>query len=126
MYLHDTNQRSLFAQDQRDLSHGCIRLEKPQELAKALLSTQTKWQGSAVENAVRSAESISIPLPQPVPIYLNYWTAWIDEEGQLHFANDLYGEDTQLAAAMRVPESRFTHWYKPISTASANPREDQP
>jgi murein L,D-transpeptidase YcbB/YkuD len=94
IYLHDTPNKELFAQDDRTLSHGCIRLEDAERLGRWLL-------GRDPEATSRDPEQ-QVLLPGPVPIYLTYLTAHVDG-GQLAFVDDLYGRDAprQQVAALR-------------------------
>jgi murein L,D-transpeptidase YcbB/YkuD len=89
IYLHDTPVKELFAQDDRNLSHGCIRLEDAERLGRWLL-------GREPQAASRDPEQ-NVLLPTPVPIYLTYVTAQLDG-GKLGFVDDLYGRDSQVAA----------------------------
>ena len=89
IYLHDTPNKDLFAQDDRTLSHGCIRLEDAQRLGQWLL-------GRAPQSASADPEQ-NVLLPTPVPIYLTYLTAHVDH-GQLSYADDIYGRDAQVAS----------------------------
>jgi murein L,D-transpeptidase YcbB/YkuD len=89
IYLHDTPNKDLFAQDDRTLSHGCIRLQDAERLGRWLL-------GRDPEAASRDPEQ-NVLLPTPVPIYLTYLTAQV-ENGQLSYVDDIYGRDTQVAA----------------------------
>jgi murein L,D-transpeptidase YcbB/YkuD len=89
IYLHDTPNKDLFAQEDRTLSHGCIRLQDAERLGRWLL-------GRDPEAASRDPEQ-NVLLPTPVPIYLTYLTAQV-ENGQLSYVDDIYGRDTQVAA----------------------------
>ena len=96
IYLHDTPARSLFAKAGRDLSHGCIRVEKARELADRLLGD-----GSGdLQKALESESERSIPVKPPVPIQILYLTAWVDAEGSLRFAPDVYEFDPGQQAAL--------------------------
>jgi len=86
IYLHDTPVKELFAQADRSLSHGCIRLEDAQRLARWLIGSDPQTPSSAPEQ--------NVPLPTPVPIYLTYLTAQV-KDGQLTLLNDVYGRDAQ-------------------------------
>lgn len=92
VYLHDTAQRSLFSRSERSLSHGCIRVEKWMELAVALLGKEG-WTAGQLSAALATAKTRRIELNQPVPIFLEYRTAFVDDEGRLHLHPDLYGHD---------------------------------
>jgi murein L,D-transpeptidase YcbB/YkuD len=105
VYLHDTSAPQLFEQTSRSFSHGCIRLQKPFELAAALLRAQG-WSSADVDGAVASGRTQTVRIEQRVPVHILYWTAWVDESGMLHFRRDLYGRDPAVARALRqAPDS---------------------
>ena len=99
VYLHDTPSRRLFEETQRDFSHGCIRLEKPIDLAIYLMK-KSKWDQEALERALDEGTELSIYLPRPVPIHLLYFTAWADDDGTIQFREDINGVDQPLARAL--------------------------
>jgi len=101
VYMHDTPARELFAQSARSFSSGCIRLERPIDLAVRLLEG-TAWTRSALEAALEQEEDLPVTLPRPVRVYLEYWTAWADET-TVHFRADIYGRDRDLTAALSRP-----------------------
>ena len=92
VYLHDTPQRGLFARSERSLSHGCIRVEKPIELALALLSREG-WDAARLDAAFASEKTRRIELRETVPVFLDYRTAFVDDDGRLNLRPDLYGHD---------------------------------
>lgn len=92
IYLHDTPRKALFEQPDRDLSHGCIRLEDAERLGRWLL-------GRDPQTASNKPEQHEL-LPMPVPIYLTYLTAQV-KDGQLSFVDDVYGRDAERIAALR-------------------------
>ena len=96
IYLHDTPARGLFAQQDRDLSHGCIRVEKARELADTILGDATK----NLDEALQAENEKSIPVRPPVPVHILYLTAWGDADGGLHFAPDIYDFDAAQMAAL--------------------------
>ncbi|HKQ97811.1 MAG TPA: L,D-transpeptidase family protein [Candidatus Polarisedimenticolia bacterium] len=96
IYLHDTPARSLFARADRDLSHGCIRVEKARELADRLLGDASVELAKALE----SENETAIAVRPPVPIQILYLTAWVDEEGGLSFGPDIYEFDPGQQAAL--------------------------
>ncbi|MFA7536818.1 MAG: L,D-transpeptidase family protein [Desulfuromonadales bacterium] len=100
IYLHDTPARQLFARDRRSLSSGCIRLEKPLELAEYLLRGSRIGSRSALEQRLAEHKESSASLPQPVPVHILYRTAWVDRQGALHFRPDIYGRDHVLRQAL--------------------------
>ena len=99
VYLHDTPARTAFARANRALSHGCIRLEKPRELATVLLASQG-WTADAIAAAIESGETQRIPLDGRLPVYVLYWTVEPQPDGGLQFHPDRYGWDDKLNAAV--------------------------
>jgi murein L,D-transpeptidase YcbB/YkuD len=96
IYLHDTPNHSLFHKEVRAFSHGCIRVEKPAELAQWVLG----WPANRVAAAMHGSNNHSVDLPQKIPVYIVYFTAYVDD-GQLGFGNDLYDRDSRLVAQLR-------------------------
>ncbi len=92
VYLHDTPQRTLFGRSQLSLSHGCVRVEKPNQLAIALLG-DLGWTGKRLDAAYASSKTQRVELVDPVPVFLDYRTAFIGESGRLQLRADLYGYD---------------------------------
>jgi len=96
IYLHDTPNHELFEKDVRAFSHGCIRVEKPAELAQWVLG----WDASKVDEAMRDgADNHGVRLPKKIPVYITYGTAYL-RDGQLYFGNDLYHRDDELVKAI--------------------------
>lgn len=100
IYLHDTPARELFDKTKRAFSSGCIRVEKPMELAAYLLSDNPKWNLQELITAVNSKKTKAISLPDPINIHILYWTAWVDNNGTTHFREDIYGRDRKLNIAL--------------------------
>ncbi len=94
VYLHDTPTKHLFQRPERGFSHGCVRLEKPLELAHALLRDQPSWDAARIDAAIARGQMRTVRLEQAVGVELVYWTAWVDEAGTVHFRTDLYKRDT--------------------------------
>jgi len=107
VYLHDTPSRSLFERAQRDFSHGCIRVEKPIDLAVYLMRKNNKWDRDAIETTLDEGTERTIYLPKPMPIHLLYWTAWADADGTIQYRTDINALDRQVTNALRsvVPSS---------------------
>jgi murein L,D-transpeptidase YcbB/YkuD len=99
VYLHDTPSQGAFARPMRALSHGCMRLEKPLELATALLAEQG-WTRAQVDSAVATGTTRRVSLAQPTPLFVVYRTAFVDEAGQAQFRPDVYGWDEELSGAL--------------------------
>ena len=100
VYLHDTPTRELFQKESRTFSSGCIRLEKPLDLALQLLTGSRFGTKDQMDNALLKEKSLSVKLPNPIPVHLLYWTAWVDEEDTLHLRPDIYGRDRLLQDAL--------------------------
>ena len=100
VYLHDTPAQSGFSRFDRLASHGCVRLEKPDELAKLLLRTTPEWQPDAIDAAVAAGKTVRARMAEPVTVYLLYWTAFASADGQVGFRDDPYGWDAKLAATI--------------------------
>jgi L,D-transpeptidase YcbB len=97
VYLHDSPARAAFGRYNRSVSHGCVRLERPADLAKRLLEPNPDWQPETVDAAVEVGKTIRAPLAQPIAVYLLYWTAFADAKGAVSFRADPYGWDGTLA-----------------------------
>lgn len=106
IFLHDTNQKHLFGKAQRALSNGCIRLEKPLEFARMMLAEQSGgWTEDRLSQVTSGDRSSSVRIESPVPVYLVYWTAWVNDEGQLQFRPDVYGLDNPDSNRPADPET---------------------
>jgi murein L,D-transpeptidase YcbB/YkuD len=102
IYFHDTNAKSLFEKDKRAFSHGCIRLAEPEKLAQYLLRDQPEWTPEKIEDAMNSGNEKYVKLKNPVPVIITYYTAWVDDNGQLNFRDDIYSHDQTLGSKMFV------------------------
>lgn len=100
VYLHDTPAKSLFAADRRAFSHGCIRLEKPLELARMVLAGDPVWTPERIQRALDEGVTVRAPLARPIPVFISYWTVFVDADGQANFRSDLYDWDARLTAAL--------------------------
>ena len=99
VYLHDTPSRSLFQHSERAFSSGCIRVAEPIELAEYLLQHDKRWTRKAIISATQGSGQRTVNLPEKIPVYLLYWTAWVDEDGTVQFREDIYQRDQRLARA---------------------------
>lgn len=93
VYLHDTNNRSLFQKAERALSHGCMRVEKPQELAEWVLRNDAAWTKERIVAAMAQTKQQQVNLKQRIPIFVVYHTATVNEAGEVTFHKDIYGRD---------------------------------
>jgi murein L,D-transpeptidase YcbB/YkuD len=97
IYLHSTPAVSLFEQTRRDFSHGCIRVQKPADLAVWVLQGQTGWDADKVQAAMNSgSDNKTVSLKTPLPIVIFYLTATVGEDGQTYFFDDIYGYDAKM------------------------------
>ena len=107
VYLHDTPTRTLFARPVRTASHGCIRVERADDLALHILEGDARgWTRPRLEDALEAGGTQRIPVTRPLPVYILYWTAFVDPDGQVQFREDVYGRDRRLAAALGEEGSR--------------------
>ncbi len=117
IFLHDTPYHPLFGKRVRALSHGCIRLEKPKQLAAMLLNdsyTPTPESTEKVANLIESKQTIEhdLPVQQQVPVYLVYLTAWVDKNGVLQLRDDIYGRDTKISNSLLGQELQANNLVK--------------
>ncbi|HEV7621679.1 MAG TPA: L,D-transpeptidase family protein, partial [Flavisolibacter sp.] len=102
IYFHDTNAKSLFSKDKRAYSHGCIRISEPEKMANYLLRNNPEWTPDRINEAMNSGQEQFVKLNKQVPVLITYYTAWVDEKGQLNFRDDIYSHDKALASRMFV------------------------
>lgn len=96
VYLHDTPVKVAFDRPTRTVSHGCVRLEKPRELAAQLLQGQAGWSPEALAAAIDSKVTKRVTLDRPMPVFLFYWTAYAGPDGRMIFYPDPYDWDQEL------------------------------
>lgn len=97
IYLHDTPAKSLFSRDERAFSHGCVRVQKARELAIAITKKDGGWSEAKVDAAMNKGTENSYVLKKKIPVYIAYFTAWADENGNVAFFDDVYSRDQRLA-----------------------------
>jgi len=100
IYFHDTPAKSLFEKDKRAFSHGCIRLKEPEKMADYVLRDQPEWTPERIEDAMNAGKEKFVKVKKPIPVVITYYTAWVDDNGQLNFRGDIYGHDSDLASKM--------------------------
>lgn len=109
VYLHSTPAKGLFARARRDFSHGCIRVAKPVELAEWVLSDQPDWDRDAIVGAMNQGSPTRVMISRRIPVYILYSTAVLDmSENHLHFYEDIYGLDAELASALGFELAELT------------------
>lgn len=120
VYLHDTPGRSSFARRVRTLSHGCMRLEKPRELAEDLLAPQG-WTRADIDRVIDAGATRRIALQQTLPLFVIYRTVGLDEDGRAIFRPDPYRWDARLLAALAEADRRPLPPPRCIAPAAASP-----
>jgi murein L,D-transpeptidase YcbB/YkuD len=97
VYLHDTPADKLFDRIERDFSHGCVRLERPGDLARYVLRDQPEWTDDKIKAAMQAGTERSVALKEALPVYLTYFTAW-EENGDIRIGDDVYKYDSKQRA----------------------------
>ena len=106
VYLHDTSSPNLFNRDQRDLSHGCVRVAEAEKLAEFVLGNQpeTSWDLAAIQQAMSGSKTRRVSLKNPIPVLFYYTTTFVDQDNQIHFYRDIYNQDEVLEKALgKIP-----------------------
>lgn len=96
IYLHDTNHREMFASAERALSSGCVRMKEPHKMAEFVLSAEKDWDSARIKSVTDTNKLTDIAIAEPIPVYILYYTAWVDQSGQLVFGPDIYNQDKKL------------------------------
>ena len=100
IYLHDTPTKWLFNEEKRASSHGCIRVAKPIELANKILEDDANWTPEKIDKAMNKGKESWYTLKSKIPVYIGYFTAWVDDDGTINFYKDIYDKDATLAALL--------------------------
>jgi murein L,D-transpeptidase YcbB/YkuD len=106
VYLHDTPARAAFQRPERALSHGCVRLQKPDALLAYLFRSQDRRPQMSREDDDRPRRTRTVPVAKPLPIFFLYWTAFVAPDGGVHFRKDIYGHDARMTALLAHPDRR--------------------
>ncbi|MEO0452663.1 MAG: L,D-transpeptidase family protein [Verrucomicrobiota bacterium] len=126
VYLHDTNQRGLFVNSKRDFSHGCIRVQKPEQLALYALPTGS-WPESRVREAMYEGERQHVSVGEPIPVYIFYLTAFandLESEGPIAFFEDLYYYDAKMTKLSQDRKPALAAAVEPIASIDPAPAEN--
>ncbi len=107
VYLHDTPTQPLFNRTTRAFSHGCVRVHDPIALAEFVLGVDPSYTRERITSMIGSERTIDVNLPEEIPVYITYQTAWVDDHGSVHFRQDIYDRDSRLLAKMMddIPEA---------------------
>ncbi|MFT3824312.1 MAG: L,D-transpeptidase family protein [Chitinophagaceae bacterium] len=97
IYFHDTPAKSLFSREKRAFSHGCIRLADATKMATYLLRDQPEWTPAKINEAMRLSKEKWVTLKKSIPVFITYFTSWVDDNGILNFRDDIYGHDKEMA-----------------------------
>lgn len=100
IYFHDTNAKDIFNKDKRAVSHGCIRLADAEKMANYLLRNDKAWTPEKIHAAMNSSKEQFVKLSPSMPVTITYYTAWVDDSGQLNFRDDIYNNDKKIAQMM--------------------------
>jgi murein L,D-transpeptidase YcbB/YkuD len=100
VYMHDTPAAVFFSKSRRDFSHGCIRLERPADLAAWVLRDNSGWTAERIRAAMNGSDSQQVNLARPIPVLIVYGTVIVLEDGLVHFYDDIYGQDAALEKAL--------------------------
>lgn len=106
VYLHDTPLRGLFAQEERLFSHGCIRVQDPLGLAEVVLGDPGRWNRETLRTEIDKGVTRTLPLDEPMPVYVLYWTASVDRHDELHFYRDVYRRDSAILEELDIDDGR--------------------
>ncbi len=96
VYLHSTPSTELFSRSRRDFSHGCIRVEDPVALAAWVLRNQPGWNMDRIRALMNGDRTVQVNLDKPIPVLIIYATAFVEEDGEVRFYDDIYGHDASL------------------------------
>lgn len=113
VYMHDTPNHRLFSKDYRALSHGCIRLDEPLRFAEYLLRDQKGWTMERIRKTIDENNTAAIHLKQHYDVFVEYRTAWVDDNGVVNFREDVYGHD-KVQLQQLFPAEKKTNGYAGI------------
>jgi murein L,D-transpeptidase YcbB/YkuD len=103
VYMHGTPATQLFSRSRRDVSHGCIRLERPEALVAWVLKNDAEWTPQRIAEAMNGSRTVTVTLDNPIPVLIVYATAVVQENGEVYFFDDIYGHDATLEKALAGP-----------------------
>jgi murein L,D-transpeptidase YcbB/YkuD len=122
VYLHSTPAKSLFLRSRRDFSHGCIRVEKPEELAQWVLRGVPGWDMDHIQEAEHGVDSERVNLDKPIPVLIVYGTAVVRADEEVFFFDDIYGHDAALAELLDHGYP-YSGWHATSAARDLRPRE---
>lgn len=107
IYLHDSPSQHLFGASTRTFSHGCIRVAEPTKLAEFLLKEYPEWPTSKIKEAMALGKETSVALKEKTPVFIAYFTAFVDRNNRLNFRDDIYQLDQRLATMLMLGKSKY-------------------
>ena len=107
IYLHDTNEKSTFERANRAASSGCVRLKDSRRMAEFIMRQKPGWDSGRSEVILASGKMRDLYVPEPIPVYLLYYTVWMNQDGELIYGNDLYGFDRDLIKMLEELDGIF-------------------
>ncbi len=96
IYLHDTNQKEYFNKADRAQSSGCMRMQEPRKMAEFILESKASWQPAKLDSILAGGRLSDVAIDHTIPVYMMYYTAWMNDQGQVVFGRDIYGHDKIL------------------------------
>jgi murein L,D-transpeptidase YcbB/YkuD len=123
VYMHDTPQKHLFANQVRAESHGCMRVQNPDQLAAVIMEHDKGWSRARTQSSMDTAYDQHVALGRPIPVYITYFTLKVNEDGSITNYRDLYGHDSRMSAALLSGRTQFAERDDQIVTQSIPQRQ---
>ncbi len=120
IYLHDTNQKEYFDKYARALSSGCIRMQEPLKIAEFVMAGEKGWDLNKITSVIAQGRTSDRLITNKIPVYILYYTAWIDDQGRVVFGRDIYGRDKSLAEELEKVDGISLAGHNEVMT---NPRQ---
>ncbi|GFO83383.1 MAG: hypothetical protein A49_30100 [Methyloceanibacter sp.] len=126
VYMHDTPQKHFFNRSVRAESHGCMRVQDPDIFAAVLLKHDRNWSTASTRTAFDTAYDKHVPLNDPIPVYVTYFTLWVNDDGSITTYGDIYGHDRRMSAAMFKKGQGYAASDRPVTASPARQAENGP
>lgn len=123
VYMHDTPQKHLFAKNVRAESHGCMRVQNPDQFASVILKHDKDWSEARTRSAFDTGYNQHVGLNRHIPVYITYFTMWVNENGSIETFGDLYGHDSRMAGALLRDNTAYAEADDGIVTQSIPQRQ---
>jgi len=125
VYMHDTPQKHFFQKSVRAESHGCMRVQKPDAFAAVILKHDRNWNADKTQSAFDTGYDKHVALNTPVPVYVTYFTLWVNEDGSITTFEDLYGHDRRMSVALLKNDRSYVAAKKPPAAQPVPMRQSQ-